>query len=65
MEFSIGIKMGRAAIFSLWISLVCLSEAIVHFVQEIVKSSRGKITGLFFYSLDSDYIAKQTKLGFS
>ena len=46
---------------------VCLSEDMVHFVQEIVKNSRGKITGLKekIYSSDSGYIANQTKLGFS
>ena len=64
--------MSSITILSLWISSVCLSEVIVHFGQEMVKISRGKITGLFiylffiyFYCLDSHYIANQTKLGFS
>ena len=46
IDFSIGIKMGIISILSLWISHVYLSEAIVHFGQELDKSIRGKITGL-------------------
>ena len=72
MEFSNRIRMSSITISSLWISSVCMSDAIVHLVQEMVKISRGKITGLFLfllflflYYLDSDYIANQTKLGFS
>ena len=72
MDFSIGIKMGRFTILSLWIGLVCLSKAIVHLGQELVKYRRGKITGLIyfiiiilFYYFDNDYTANQTKLGFS
>ena len=49
IDFSIGIKMGRISILSPWIIYVYLSEAIVHFGQELVKSRRGKITGLIFY----------------
>ena len=68
MKFSKVFKMSSITILSLWISYVCLSEAIVHFVQEMVKNSRGKITELlllFLFYIDSDYIANQTKLGFS
>ena len=38
--------MSLITILSLLISSVCLSDAIVHLVQEMVKISRGKITGL-------------------
>ena len=39
MEFSKGIKMGKVTVLSL-----CLSEAVVNFVQEMVKISIGQIT---------------------
>ena len=40
--------MGRISISILWITHACLSEDIVHFVQKIVNTRRGKITGSIF-----------------
>ena len=51
MEFSKGNKMSSIIILSLCISYVCLSEAIVHLVQEMVKISRGKIIVLLYFIL--------------
>ena len=47
MNFRIDIKIGIITILSLWISHVCLSKAIVHFVQVLVKYKKGKINGLY------------------